>query len=48
MTEPNTKSIGFIGCGETARFHAEVLTSLNIKISCVFATNQKSKNIEAF
>tara|TARA_Y100001970_G_scaffold197305_1_gene240028 strand:+ start:15819 stop:16799 length:981 start_codon:yes stop_codon:yes gene_type:complete len=48
MTEPNTKSIGFIGCGETARFHAEVLTSLNIKISCVFATNQKSKNIEGF
>lgn len=48
MTEPTTKSIGFIGCGETARFHAEVLTSLNIKISCVFATNQKSKNIEGF
>ena len=48
MTEPTTKSIGFIGCGETARFHAEVLTSLNIKISCVFATSQKSKNIEGF
>ena len=31
MTEPNTKSIGFIGCGGATRFHAEVLTSLNIK-----------------
>jgi predicted dehydrogenase len=48
MTESTIKSIGFIGCGETARFHAEVLNNLNIKISCVFALNQKSKNIEGF
>jgi predicted dehydrogenase len=42
------KSIGFIGCGETANFHAEALLSLGVNIQSVFAYSKNSNNIKNF
>ena len=42
------KSIGFIGCGETAHFHAQALSALGVNIKCVFAYHKNSNNIKDF
>lgn len=42
------KSVGFIGCGQTAMLHADVLSHLSVGISSVVAKNPSSQNVNSF